>query len=128
MARIDSLCADQLGEFRLLATPCWLKLCRFDSKLRDATSLVSGMYLARSHFEELLDKSRGHAVANSSPVTTFRVTSTTACLWTWLGAAGIGSRGAATEQIKQLVRESLVTRHAVMLGIEIDTNRRRVPR
>lgn len=33
----------------------------------------------------------------------------------------IGSRGAATDQIEQLIRESLETRHAVLVGIQTRT-------
>lgn len=121
MTAIDTLCEQQTGDFRLLPTPCWLKLCRFDAQIRDPTALTRGMYLARSHFEELLNKLAGprggkQLTYDSVPR---HITNT---MFTDLVKDGwIGSRGTATDQIAQLIRESLQTRHAVVLGIQSRT-------
>ena len=118
MTAIDRLCETQSGDFRLLPTPCWLKLCRFDAQIRDPAAFIGGMYLARSHFEDLLNKSAG---PRGGKLLTYdnvprHVTNT---LFTDLVKDGwIGSRGAATDQIEQLIRESLETRHAVVVGIQ----------
>lgn len=118
MTAIDALCETQSGDFRLLPTPCWLKLCRFGTQIRDPAALIGGMYLARSHFEELLSKSAG---PRGGKLLTYdnvprHITNT---MFTDLVKDGwIGSRGAATDQIEELIRQSLETRHAVVVGIE----------
>jgi hypothetical protein len=94
MAAIDALCEQQPGDFRLLPTPCWLKLCRFDVQVRDLAALVGGMYLARVHFEELITKSAGRRGAKHL---TYDHVELVKDGW-------IGSRGAATGQIEQPVR------------------------
>ncbi|MDQ2848495.1 MAG: hypothetical protein M3Y77_19610 [Actinomycetota bacterium] len=42
MTAIDAFCETQHGDFRLLPTPCWLKLCRFDAQIRDSSPGYSG--------------------------------------------------------------------------------------
>lgn len=84
MTAIDTLCEQQAGAFRLLHTPCWLKLCRFDAQIRDPAALTKGMYLARSHFEELLNKSAGPRGGKQLTYDNVpRHTSPTRCLSTW---------------------------------------------
>lgn len=122
MTAIDTLCEQQAGDFRLLPTPCWLKLCRFDAHISDPSALTKGMYLARSHFEELLNKSAGPRGGKQLTYDNVprHITNT---MFTDLVKDGwLGSRGAATDQIKQLIRESLETRHAVMVGIQARTS------
>lgn len=118
MTAIDTLCETQPGDFRLLPTPCWLKLCRFDTQLRDPSALIGGMYLARAHFEELLNKSAGPRGGKKLTYDNVprHITNT---MFTDLVKDGwVGSRGAATDQIEELIRQSLETRHAVVVGIE----------
>jgi hypothetical protein len=56
MARVDVECdSGVMTDFRLLCTPCYIKLCSSEAILRDPEALIKGMYLARSHFEQLLE-------------------------------------------------------------------------
>lgn len=119
MAAIDALCEQQQGDFRLFATPCWIKLCRFDARIRDAAALVSGMYLARAHFVELLSTSVGRRGGKRLTYDNVPRHITNTMFVDLVKDGWIGSRGAATAQIKELVRESLASRHAVMVGVQM---------
>jgi hypothetical protein len=59
MRRVDALSHGATGPFRLLHTPCWLKLTEPSTTVSDAALLLKGMYLARQHFESLLLSLRG---------------------------------------------------------------------
>lgn len=121
MTAIDAFCETQAGDFRLLPTPCWLKLCRFDTQIRDSAALIGGMYLARSHFEELLNSSAGPRGGKRLTYDNVprHITNT---MFTDLAKDGwIGSRGAGTEQIEELIRQSLKTRHAVVVGVSVES-------
>jgi hypothetical protein len=118
MTAIDAVCESQPGDFRLLPTPCWLKLCRFDAQIRDPTALIGGMYLARSHFEELLNKSPGPRGGKQLTYDNVPRHVTNTMFIDLVKDGWIGSRGAASGQIEGLIQESLETRHAVVFGIE----------
>jgi hypothetical protein len=119
MRKVDQLCTQAPGEFRLLETACWLKLCKPTPQL-DPAKLVDGMYFARSHFEELLDTCRGPKGGTRIGYdnTPRHLTNT---MFTDLVSGGwIGSRGPGTDEIRKLIRESLETRHAIVVGIQQD--------
>ena len=41
------------GDFRLLSTPSWIKLCHPQAYIPQTADMIQGMYLARAHFEQL---------------------------------------------------------------------------
>ena len=120
MGEVDSLCVAPPGEFRLLSKACWLKLCDPDSRIEDPAALIKGMYFAREHLEELLTSCRGPR--NGTRIgydNVQRYLNNT--MFTDLVADGwIGSHGPATTEIGRLIRESLETGHAVVVGIQSD--------
>lgn len=120
MQSIDELCAGKNGDFRLLATACWMKLCDPHPVVEDAASLIRGMYFAREHFLELLQSCRGPKGGTRIGYDNVpRHLNNT--MFTDLVADGwIGSRGPATEEIQRLIRESLETGHAVIVGVQHD--------
>lgn len=117
LGRIDELCRDQPGEFRLSSSAGWLKLCDPDPRTDDPRSLIKGMYFAREHFLELLEMCKGPKGGpriGYSNVTRYLNNTE----FTGLVRDGwIGSRGVATEEIARLIRESLATGHAVVVGV-----------
>lgn len=120
MARIDELCARVNGDFRLLPSACWMKLCEPDPNIIDPATLIKGMYFAREHFLELMTSCKGPRGGTrigyeNAP----RYLNNT--MFTNLVADGwIGSSGPATKEIERLIRDSLETGHAVMVGIQGD--------
>jgi hypothetical protein len=120
MRRIDDLCQEHPGEFRLLSTACWMKLCNPDPLIDDPAALIKGMYFAREHFEELLRTCQGPRGGTRIGYDNVprHLNNTT---FTELVADGwIGSRGPATDEISWLIRESLETGHAVVVGVQTD--------
>ena len=117
MEAVDAMCREQPGDFRLLATACWLKLCDPDPKVDDAASLIKGMYFAREHFVDLLKTCKGPKGGTRIGYSNVpRYLNNTE--FTGLVRDGwIGSRGPATDKIARLVRESLETGHAVVVGV-----------
>ena len=59
MRRVDEMCLENVGDFRLSAAPCWVKLCDPQPRLQNPSELIRGMYLARAHFEKLLETCKG---------------------------------------------------------------------
>jgi hypothetical protein len=118
MRQVDAQCTQHAGNFRLLSTPCWLKLCDPSGRVGDPADLVKGMYFAREHFEEIMQTSRGPrgGTAISYQNASKHLSNT---LFIELVRDGwIGSSGSATEQIQDLVRESISTGHSVLLGVQ----------
>jgi hypothetical protein len=121
MRRIDELCAAQPGEFRLLPTASWLKLCDPTPIVdADPASLIKGMYLAREHFEELLRTSLGARGGSRLGYDNVPRHLNNTIFTTLVRDGWIGSRGPATEEIGRLVRESLEKRHSVVVGVQAD--------
>jgi hypothetical protein len=120
MRQVDARCTPQPGDFRLLSTPCWLKLCNPSGRVGDASDLIKGMYFAREHFEELIRTCRG---PKGGTVITYenstRHLSNT--LFIELVQDGwIGSSGSASDQIRDIVRESISTGHSVLFGAQTE--------
>ncbi len=117
MRKIDQLSYGVPGAFRLLSTPCWIKLTDPSPIVNDPAELLKGMYFAREHFEELLSSLRGPrgGVRIGYDNVDRYMTNT---VFTELVKDGwIGSRGAASADISRLINESLATGHAVLVGI-----------
>jgi hypothetical protein len=118
MEGIDEMCREAGGAYRLLPRPCWFKLCDASHTTRDPSRLIPGMYLPLEYFSELratLKGPRGGTVLSWENVSRWVSNSMFVDLvqggWT-------GSRGTATDEIKRLVRESIQTGHAVVLGVD----------
>lgn len=120
MRRVEVMCSKSVGDFRLSAAPCWLKLCDPQPRLRDPSELIRGMYLAREHFEKLLETCRGpRGGVRLSYENVSRYLSNTTFIELvrdgWIGSSGVG-----TQQVGELIKESLETRHAVLFGVQSD--------
>ncbi len=118
MRRIDALSEGSSGEFRLMRTPCWLKLCEAKPVVADPTELIKGMYLAREHFEELMARLKGPkgGIVFSYDNVPRYLTNT---LFLELVKEGwVGSQGDVTADIAGLVEQSLRDRHSVLIGLQ----------
>jgi hypothetical protein len=118
MRQVDAQCAPHAEDFRLLSMPCWLKLCDPSSRVGDPADLIKGMYFAREHFEELMRTCRG---PRGGTVITYENSTRhlSNSLFIELVQDGwIGSSGSASDQIRDLIRESISTRHSVLLGVQ----------
>jgi hypothetical protein len=121
MRQVDAKCTPDPGDFRLLSTPCWLKLCDPSSRVGDPADLIKGMYFAREHFEDLLETCVG---PRGGTVITYEnsVRHLTNTLFIELVQDGwIGSAGSGSEQIRELISESISTGHSVLLGVQTET-------
>ncbi|MFD1528940.1 hypothetical protein [Pseudonocardia aurantiaca] len=117
MAKVDELCGNVAdGEFRLHGKACWVKLCDSDARVENSQDLVKGMYLAREYFEELLATLKG---PRKGPRLGYdnvprHINNTT---FIQLVKDGwIGTRGTATRQLEDIVREVLQNRRVLVLG------------
>jgi hypothetical protein len=118
MRAVDELCGPVAGEFRLYPMPCWMKLCDPDPRIDDQAALIKGMYLAREHFEELMNTCKGPqgGIRFGYDNVSRYLNNTT---FTDLVRDGwIGSRGPATKEIQRLIRASLDSGKAVVVGIQ----------
>jgi hypothetical protein len=118
MRKLDERSAGIVGDFPLLSTPCWLKLCDPSPKVDRLDEWIRGMYLAREYFEELLEGRKGlrGGVRLGYDNVPRHVTNT---LFVDLVRDGwIGTRGTATDEVMTAVRESLAADRAVMLGVQ----------
>jgi hypothetical protein len=80
--------------------------------------LIPGMYLARAHFEGLLETRKGprggtHIAYENVPRHLNNTMFIDLVRDGWLG-----SRGPGTDEIRDLIQQSIQTGHAVMLGIQ----------
>jgi hypothetical protein len=120
MRQVDAQCTPEAGDFRLLSTPCWLKLCDSSPRVGDPAGLIKGMYFAREHFEDLLRTCVG---PRGGTVITYEnsMRHLTNTLFIELVQEGwIGSAGSGSEQIRELVSESISTGHSVLLGVQTE--------
>jgi hypothetical protein len=108
-----------IDEFRLLPTPCFVKLCEPQSLVITSSEWIKGIYLAREQFEIILQAPesrgpRGGIHLNYSNISHYLNATT---FTTLLKDGWIGSRGMGTEHIRRLVEDSLETGRAVMVGM-----------
>jgi hypothetical protein len=124
MRDVDDLCRSiekerQIAEFRLLPTPCMVKLCEAQSLVMDSSQWIQGMYLAREQFEDALAAPtskgpRGGVRLTYSNVGRYLNATT---FTTLLKDGWIGSRGTGTEHIERIVDQILETGRAAMVGV-----------
>lgn len=119
MRAVDEACAVQDGDFRLLATPCWLKLCDPKPVVKDPSKLIGGMYFAREHFDYLLQSCKGpRGGARISYTNVDRYFNNT--MFVDLVRDGwIGSRGGGSALVQSAIQESLQTGHTVLVGVQV---------
>jgi len=124
MRKIDELCRatetrQSITEFRLLPTPCFLKLCEPQSLVVSSSEWIKGMYLAREHFESILRAPQSKGPRGGVRLSYGNVPRyLNATTFTTLVKDGwIGSRGAGTEHIKRIVHKSLTSGRAIMIGM-----------
>ncbi|AWI31406.1 hypothetical protein DDW44_23445 [Streptomyces tirandamycinicus] len=122
-----------LGDPRLVTTPSMVKLCRTVPFMMNSAALISGMYLTREHFWELLQRpgaggpSGGtRIVEHSVPRYLNNTTFTTLLRDGW-----IGTRGTSSDYVIDLIRESLSAKGpgSVVVGMhrsEVPPGNRRV--
>lgn len=117
MRKIDQLCQGVSGAFRLLSTPCWVKLTDPSPSVTNPTTLLKGMYFAREHFEELLASRRGPRGGVRISYDNVDRYMTNTVFTELVKDAWIGSRGTASADIRRLVRESLASGNALLVGV-----------
>lgn len=103
MRAVDETClklAKVGDDYRLSATPSWIKLCRSENTIPRTDELIRGMYLTRAYFERLKDDPdtpcrgpRGGVRFSYSTVPRYLDNTTFAQLVAdgWIGSSGTGS-------------------------------------
>ncbi|MEC3994889.1 hypothetical protein VSR01_15670 [Actinacidiphila sp. DG2A-62] len=98
-----------LGDLRLISTPSMVKLSRTTPFLMNSAALIPGMYLAREHFQELLQRPQAEGPSGGKRITEHSVprylNNTT--FTTLLRDGWIGTRGTSWDYVIGLIRESL---------------------
>lgn len=118
MRAVDERFGSADGEFRLYSQACWLKLCDPSPTVSDPARLVKGMYLARTHFEELLATCHGPrgGVRLGYDNVARHLDNT---MFTDLVEHGwIGTRGTGTRELGEVVRSVLEAGSSVTIGVE----------
>jgi hypothetical protein len=111
MRAVDKKCLQSAlpgDDYRLSATPCWIKLCRSENVIPRTDELIRGMYLTRAYFERLKDDpetpcrgERGAVRFSYGTVPRYLDNTTFAQLVAdgWIGSSGTGT-GLIKEQIE----------------------------
>jgi hypothetical protein len=124
MREVDDQCKPSLDpmDIRLHPKPCFLKLCDPEDVGGDSVDMLKGMYLAREHFEAVLESPaargpRGGRVINKmTPPRHFdNDTFTTLLRYGWIGSCGTG-----TDFVREQVWKSLSERGSVVIGTHSD--------
>ncbi|WP_326768322.1 hypothetical protein OG978_30850 [Streptomyces sp. NBC_01591] len=109
LARTSQQSSRPLGDPRLVTTPSMVKLCRTVPFMMNSAALIPGMYLARQHFRELLQRPESDGpsggkriIEDSVPRYLNNTTFTTLLRDGW-----IGTRDTSWDYIIDLIRESL---------------------
>lgn len=119
MRVVDELYGSSGGDFRLFGQACWVKLCNSTARVEDSMELVKGMYLAREHFVELLDKCKGpRGGTRLGYDNVSRYINNT--MFTQLVKDGwIGTRDTGTAELEKVVVTVLESRRALVLGFPL---------
>ncbi|MDH6465770.1 hypothetical protein M2302_005972 [Micromonospora sp. A200] len=118
MRAVDEACAVQDGDFRLLATPCWLKLCDPKPVVKDPSKLIGGMYFAREHFDHLLQNCKGPRGGTRISYTNVDRYFNNTMFVDLVRDGWIGSRGGGSALVQTAIQESLQSGHAVLVGVQ----------
>jgi hypothetical protein len=120
MRQVDDDClANADGEYRLVPTPCLVKLVKADHFSADVDSLLSGMYLTRAHFQQTLDDPalRGPRGGISLGFDNVHRRLTNSMFIDLLKGGWIGSTGSGTSLVAEQVQASLNGHRALILGL-----------
>ena len=125
MKEIDDKCLPGTGIFdlRLHHKPCFIKLCEPTPFEYDSVDRIKGTYLAREHFEIVLqasatDGARGERLIGeaTAPRHLNNSTFTTLLAQGWIGSCGIGNNF-----VRQQAQLSLERRGALVFGLHTST-------
>ncbi|MEV0789750.1 hypothetical protein [Kribbella sp. NPDC050459] len=128
MRALDSDCMAQDGsQYRLSPTPSYLKICQLESMQLDKFSVVPGIYLAREQAEiHLNDRdARGDHGGRYFSFKNVQSYMTMSIFTDLLSLGLIGTSGASTEHIREIIDMSLTQRGAAVVGILNDRTMRR---
>ncbi|MER6754912.1 hypothetical protein ABT235_12130 [Micromonospora echinofusca] len=120
MRQIDEQCnvrAD--GEFRLLPSPCWVKICLPQAVVRNPAELVGGMYLPRQYFEQALQVTVGRRGGRHISFDSQQRRIANTLFIDLLSDGWIGSCGSGSALVEKLVRSSLSNGRAVVFGAQL---------
>jgi hypothetical protein len=124
MRKVEEVCAKSAvdaDDFRLGASPCWIKLCRSEGTLCRTDELVPGMYLPRAYFEQL--RARPYRLGSNGGVrfgykTVPRYLDNTT--FTQLVADGwVGSTGTGTDLVRKQIEASHVGSREIVFAAHI---------
>jgi len=118
MALLDQACREDSEEYRLIAAPCFVKICKATEYVHDAGDLVAGMYFPRVQLERLLGAQSILGPGGGKRLTFENVPQyMTNTLFTQLVASGyIGSAGTSSDIVRDRVNGSLSAGASVVLG------------
>ncbi|MCU7730914.1 hypothetical protein ODJ79_44980 [Actinoplanes sp. KI2] len=117
MEKVDRLCSGTSGEFRLLRSACWMKLCEPSGIVKDPSALVRGMYFAREHFLDLMDTSKGPRGGIRLTYDNVQRHLNNTQFIELVRDGWIGTSGSGSDQVQNLIRQSIQTGHAVVFGV-----------
>lgn len=119
MRAIDE--AAQIGvestDIRAFPTPTFFKLHESMVFEPGSTELVRGMYLSREHFELLLEKNRGVKGGRRIGYRTVPRYMSNSVFASLLGDGWIGTRGAATDLVRDQILRSVAQDRGIVLGL-----------
>ncbi|MEV5766015.1 hypothetical protein AB0L34_15800 [Micromonospora sp. NPDC052213] len=124
MRALDDKCGqgEPGGDYRMVPTPSFVKICQLDTLDVDSTSMISGMCMPRQQVEKHLERPDAPNYLDFHTVRDY-LTST---LFAQLVALGcVGTTGSATEIVAQEIELSLQQRKSVSIGVFSDESGRR---
>jgi len=124
MRALDDRCRQEEpgGEYRMVPTPSFVKICQLDTLDVDSTSMISGMCMPREQVEKHLQRPDFPSYLDSQIIKDY-LTST---LFAQLVAVGcVGTSGSATTLVAREIELSLQQRKSVSVGVFSDESGRR---
>jgi hypothetical protein len=124
MRKLDVSCAPKKpgGDYRMLPTPSFVKVCRLDTLDVDSTSMITGMYMPREQVERYLERPESPKYLDPE---TFKDHLTSTMFAQLVAVGAVGTVGAGTELIKAEIESSLSQKKSVSVGLFSDTTGRR---
>jgi hypothetical protein len=124
MRTLDTRCLprDTGGDYRMVPTPSFVKVCRLDTLDVDSTSMITGMCMPREQVERYLKRPDSPKYLDPD---TFKDHLTSTMFAQLVAVGAIGTVGVATELIAAEIESSLRQRKSVSIGVFSDTTRRR---